>query len=218
MEGKSLLNMPPFQYYLRKFRYLLDCGTSCLKVKVAALCLTPCGPVDCSPPGASVHGIFQARILEWVAIPSSRRSCQPRDRTQASCTGGGFLTIWATREALKALVKAIKKKKDTLSDNSWYFPSPGNLGCCLRHETFIAKIGNNHSKPGKAGHFARYSWSIISAVLANDVINLNTELAEKQALCVCVLGPWYNKFCQPSDTYLLRLSDSNTENIIYMPN
>ena len=111
MEGKSLLNMPPFQYYLRKFRYLLDCGTSCLKVKVAALCLTPCGPVDCSPPGASVHGIFQARILEWVAIPSSRRSCQPRDRTQASCTGGGFLTIWATREALKALIKAIKKKK-----------------------------------------------------------------------------------------------------------
>ena len=76
MEGKSLLNMPPFQYYLRKFRYLLDCGTSCLKVKVAALCLTPCGPVDCSPPGASVHGIFQARILEQVAISYSRRSSQ----------------------------------------------------------------------------------------------------------------------------------------------
>ena len=217
MEGKSRLNMPPFQYYLRKFWYLLDCGTSCLKVKVAPLCLTLCGPMDCSLPGSSVHGIFQARILEWVAIPSSRRSCQPRDWTQASHTGGGFLTVWATREALKALVKAIKKKKKT-SWVTWYFPSPGNLGCCLRHETFIAKIGSNHSKLGKAGHFARYSWSIISAVLANNVINLNTELAEKQAFFFFVLGPWYNKFCQPSDTYLLRLSDSNTENIIYMPN
>ena len=151
MEGKSLLNMPPFQYYLRKFWYLSDCGTSCLKVKVSSLCPTLCGLMDCSLPGSSVHGIFQARILEWVAIPFSRGSCQPRDWTQASRTGSGFLIVWATREALKALVKAIKKKKkkDILNDNSWYFPSPGNLGCCLRHETFIAKIGSNHSKPGK---------------------------------------------------------------------
>ena len=50
-------------------------------------------PVDCSPPGSSVHGILQARILEWVAMPSSRRSSQPRDRTQVSCISciaGGF--------------------------------------------------------------------------------------------------------------------------------
>ena len=43
--------------------------------------LTLCDPMDCSPPGSSVHGILQARILEWVAMPSSRGSCQPRDRT-----------------------------------------------------------------------------------------------------------------------------------------
>ena len=113
MEGKSLLNMPPFQYYLRKFWYLSDCGTSCLKVKVSSLCPTLCGLMDCSLPGSSVHGIFQARILEWVAIPFSRGSWQPRDWTQASRTGSGFLTVWATREALKALVKAIKRKKKT---------------------------------------------------------------------------------------------------------
>ena len=41
--------------------------------------LTPCNPKDCSPPGSSVHGIFQARILEWVAMPFSRGSSQPRD-------------------------------------------------------------------------------------------------------------------------------------------
>ena len=45
---------------------------------------TLCDPMDCSPPGSSVHGVPQARILEWVAIPLSRGSSQPRDRTQVS--------------------------------------------------------------------------------------------------------------------------------------
>ena len=53
--------------------------------------------MDCSPPGSSVHEIFQARILEWVAISFSRGSSQPRDRTQVSCTAGRFFTDWATR-------------------------------------------------------------------------------------------------------------------------
>ena len=51
----------------------------------AQLCLTLCDPVDCSLPGSSVHGIFQARILEWVAISYSRGSSQPRDWTWISC-------------------------------------------------------------------------------------------------------------------------------------
>ena len=46
---------------------------------------TLCDPMDCSPPGSSVHGILQARILEWVAIPFSRGSSTPRDQTQVSC-------------------------------------------------------------------------------------------------------------------------------------
>ena len=53
-----------------------------------------------SPPGSSVHGILQARILEWVAIPFSRGSSQPRDWTQISHIAGRSFTIWATREAL----------------------------------------------------------------------------------------------------------------------
>ena len=55
-------------------------------------CLTPCDPMDCSPPGSSVHGLLQARILEWVAVPFSRGSSQPQDRTQVSCTAGEFFT------------------------------------------------------------------------------------------------------------------------------
>ena len=54
--------------------------------------------MDNSPSGSSVHGILQARILEWVAIPFSRGSFPPRDWTQVSCTEGRFFTIWATRE------------------------------------------------------------------------------------------------------------------------
>ena len=54
---------------------------------------TLCHPVDYSLPGSSVHGILQARILEWVAISFSRGSSQPRDRTQVSSIAGGFFTI-----------------------------------------------------------------------------------------------------------------------------
>ena len=66
-----------------------------VKVKVAQLCLTFWDPMD-----YTVHGILQARILEWVAFPFSNGSSQPRDWTQVSHIAGGFFTSWATREAL----------------------------------------------------------------------------------------------------------------------
>ena len=66
----------------------LTCG-----VLVAHSCLTHCDPMDCSPPGFSVHGILQARILQWVAMPFSRGSSGPRAQTQVSCTAGRFFTI-----------------------------------------------------------------------------------------------------------------------------
>ena len=55
-------------------------------------------PMDCSPPGSSVHGILQAKILEWVAIPFSRGSSQPRDQIQISCIAGEFFIIWTTKQ------------------------------------------------------------------------------------------------------------------------
>ena len=60
---------------------------------------TLCNPMDCSLPGSSIHGIFQARVLEWVAISFSRGSSWPMDRTWVSCIAGRRFTIWATREA-----------------------------------------------------------------------------------------------------------------------
>ena len=56
--------------------------------------------MDCSPPSSSVHGILQARILEWLAISFSRGSSQPRNPPWISCIARRFFTIWATREAL----------------------------------------------------------------------------------------------------------------------
>ena len=69
-----------------------------VKVLVTQSRLTLCGPMDYSPPGSSVHGILQARILEWVAFPSPGESSQPRDQTQVSCIAGRFFTVWTTRE------------------------------------------------------------------------------------------------------------------------
>ena len=69
-------------------------------VLVAQSCLTLCVPMDCSPPGSSVHGILLARILGWIAMLSSKISSWPRDRTWVSCIAGRLFTIWATREAV----------------------------------------------------------------------------------------------------------------------
>ena len=65
-----------------------------VKMKVAQSCPTLCNPMD-----YTVHGILQARILEWVAFPFSRGCSQPRDWIQVSCIAGGFFTSWATTEA-----------------------------------------------------------------------------------------------------------------------
>ena len=61
-----------------------------VKVIVTQSCPTLCNPMDCSPPGSSVHGIPQARIMEWVSMSFLRGSAQPRDQ---SCTAGRFFTV-----------------------------------------------------------------------------------------------------------------------------
>ena len=69
-----------------------------MKVLLIQSCLTLCNPIDCSLPGSSVHGILQARIPVWVAMPFSRGTSWPMNWTVVSCTAGRF-HIWATREA-----------------------------------------------------------------------------------------------------------------------
>ena len=66
------------------FAYLIYMQSAWVRDKSLKACPTLCNPRDYSPPGSSIHGILQARILEWVAISSSRGSSQPRDQTQVS--------------------------------------------------------------------------------------------------------------------------------------
>ena len=116
-------------FYSSKSTVLILWGASespKVKVLVAQSCLTLCDPTDCSSPGSSVHGILQARILEWVAILFARGSSQPRDQIQVSCTAGRFFTIWATWEALQDLLKQSLAPLQT----SWVCRSgmtPGNV-------------------------------------------------------------------------------------------
>ena len=79
----------------------VDCVCACAKLLQS--CPTLWDPMDCSPPGSSVHGLLQARILEWVAMPSSRGHSQPRNRTWVSCSScitGRFFTTVPLRKPL----------------------------------------------------------------------------------------------------------------------
>ena len=102
---------------IKQFRSVVDCHSKtsnkshCLQcfllllpssVCACSVLGTLCNPTDCGPPGTSVHGILQARILEWVAISFSKGSSRPRYWTLVFCTAGSFFTIWATREAPKS--------------------------------------------------------------------------------------------------------------------
>ena len=85
--GHTTLNAPDLVWSILLYMY-----------SVAQLYLTLCNSWYCSPPGSSVDGIFQARILEWVAISFSRGSSWPRDQTHISCTGRHILHYWVNRE------------------------------------------------------------------------------------------------------------------------
>ena len=100
-------------------------GTMRMLCLVAQSCATLCDPMDCSPPGFSVRGILQARILEWVAIPSSRGSSQTGDRMQVSHVAGGFFTIWAIRLAKgDGQLKKPGRSLTTVSQTQIAAPSP----------------------------------------------------------------------------------------------
>ena len=89
----------------------IDIKTRESEGEVTQLCPTLCDPMDCSLPGSFVHGIFQARILEWVAISFSRRSSPLRDQTRVSCIVDRCFIIWATREV--TLNPDLIKSQDT---------------------------------------------------------------------------------------------------------
>ena len=104
---------------------------------------TLCNPMDCSPP-VSVHGILQARVLEWIAMPSSRRSSQRRDQTAVfciSCIAGRFFTHWATWGA-QGLTQILSKRVLHLRGKP-----DGEVHACTGHLKVMCaeKTGSNPS-------------------------------------------------------------------------
>ena len=91
--------------------------------EVAQSCLTLCDPVVCSLPGSSVHGIFQARILEWVAISFSRGSSRARNRTRVSCIAGAIYTAFLPQSKLEKrnVVKKIIRKRKCIYTNVLFY-------------------------------------------------------------------------------------------------
>ena len=119
--------------------------------EVTQSCPTLCNPTDCSLSGCSVHGIFQARVLEWIAISFSRGSSRPRNWTWVSRIAGRRFTIWTTRESLGTCdyVKLHGKRKL----RAW----------TLRWENYLElliRIQHNHMIPqkwkGQAENLVRY--------------------------------------------------------------
>ena len=150
------------------------------EVKVTQSCLTFCDPMDYT----RVHGILQARILEWVDFPFSRKSSQPRDQTQLSCIAGRFFTIWDTREALTQPV---------MSDSLWPLGlySPWNS---LGQNT---GVGSLSLLPGT---FQPRDWTQVSRVAGGFFTSLATReaLGAKSRLLISIkweLVFWMMLFC-----------------------
>ena len=147
---------------------------------VTQLCLTLCDSMDCSSLGSSVHGILQARILEWVTMPSSRGSSWPRDQTQISHIAGEFFTIWVTGEAM-AMKAVAMTAPPSWPNHLAKVPSPKidplglgfNTRICRRHnsqsialsdQTFIHHIihviHNSREAENKVENFMCCAWSL----------------------------------------------------------
>ena len=104
-------------------------------VAVAQSCPSFCNPMDCRPPGSSVNGILQARTMEWVAIPFSKGSSQPRDQTLDLCITGRSLKrlsqtcLWVSRSLWlrSGLTEACRRVKGTKYNSPGDYISPGVL-------------------------------------------------------------------------------------------
>ena len=116
-------------------------------MEVAQLHPTVCDTMDCSPPGSSVHGVIQARILEWFAILFSRGSSWFRDQTQVSCIAGRFFTSWATREAWNYYVILLNVSKASLDlcSSTQYLEGLATHDCSHILDRETAKIQDENS-------------------------------------------------------------------------
>ena len=149
----------------------------CTCMLVAQSCPTLSSPTDCSPPGFSVHGILQVRILEWITLPSSRGSSRPRDRNQVSCIASGLFTIWTTREALCSNKKFKKSYKWNATCESY----PSSRFACFLLKILLFYLSH-------ANWFIHLYWGVIDNGRTSLVAQLVKNLPTIQETLVQFLG------------------------------
>ena len=151
---------------LKGFAYrksLLDPAQPAKRV-CAQSCLTLCDPMDCSPPGSSVHEIFQARILEWIAISFSKVSSRPRDGTHVSCvfcTAGRFFT---TAPPGKPPVEHALLHKCVLMTGNTAHPNHRHLHAVFRTENERCVVICHPGLPRDQEQMLRWSTRIQNAI------------------------------------------------------
>ena len=166
--------------------------------------MTLCDPMDCSPPGSSVHGILQARILEWVAIPLSRESSQPRNQTQVSYIAGVF-TVWAT-------------EKPVWCDRQQFVPNDTSQNVCSDDNFLISEVNESSiMKDGREGLGWNCCWVLVLPVKWYSVIRKRTWISLFLSSCYLFMwlhclscSRWVQQFwctglvalCKPKDSYL----------------
>ena len=122
----ELFNVKDVNIFAYTYLPYLHWKCVCLSLSIfvsRSVVLTSCDPIDCSPPGTSIHGILQARTLEWVATPFSRGSCQPRDWTQASCIACRFFTTDASGNDLQIFSPILRLVLFFLHQITWLVES-----------------------------------------------------------------------------------------------
>ena len=125
-----------------------------MKVLVTELCPTLCDLMDCSTPGSSAHGVLQARILEWVAMPFSRGSSWPRNRIWVSHITGRFFTIWATRKSYLYI-----KLEECCKLFTWLMPQCTPLSRTLSFHHYYKQLADQ-----MLSHYRLKMWQHLSGI------------------------------------------------------
>ena len=128
--------------------------------EVAQSCPTLCDPMNCSLPGSSLHGILQARVLEWVAISFSRGSSRPRDRIPVSCIPGRRFNLWATTEAHLPFIYSPSPS----TASTWQLP--------LTHSKNLTILLIDASCKWNHAAFVFYKWFISLSTISSSFISV----------------------------------------------
>ena len=142
-----------------------------MKVLVSQSCPTLCDPLDCSPLGSSVHGILQARIVEWVAIPFLRGSSWPKDWIHISHKADRFFTVWATMKPIVKvyhnLILKIWKLGCELFFFFWLYPWYVVEKAIATHSSVLSwriqGTGEPGGLPSMGSHRVGHDWSDLAA-------------------------------------------------------